>query len=123
METKMATKLDDVKVDAEMTKLDEVKVDAEMATKLDDEKMDTKSSFDEFKLYRLEDSEGKENTLLRVPKHIRGAGPDPTNNFNLLMADVSFSMHTSWPLVIDAWNDYIANQLVGKKILLEFWAN
>ena len=83
-----------------------------------DEAMEVDSICSDFQVYRLLASEdGQYSTLLQANKVTStSTGQNSANTFNLLMADVSYSMVQAWPAVIDSWNKHIKDKLIGKKI-------
>ena len=42
------------------------------------------------------------------------------NTFNIFMGDVSGSMNSFWPNVVEGWNIYIAPNLVGRTVIMTF---
>lgn len=73
-----------------------------------------------FRLYKLETSEGKQCSLLQAPTVLEGLGSNPSDTFNILMADVSSSMCSFWSHVVEGWTTYIENKLSGVTKLFVF---
>ncbi|MPC94224.1 hypothetical protein E2C01_089382 [Portunus trituberculatus] len=100
-----------------MTEKKDLKDMAMKTLQAEDEIMEVDSISSDFQIYRLLASEeGQYSTLVEANKVIAGNARQTANNFNLLMADVSYSMVQAWPDVIDSWNKNIKDKLTGKKI-------
>ncbi|XP_063886994.1 uncharacterized protein LOC135114818 isoform X2 [Scylla paramamosain] len=87
-----------------------------------DERMEVDSITSDFQVYRLLASEeGQCCSLLQAKREITSTNTSRSfNTFNLLMADVSFSMVNCWPAVISSWNENIKDKLTGTTKLYVF---
>ncbi|XP_045117428.1 uncharacterized protein LOC123508074 isoform X1 [Portunus trituberculatus] len=104
-----------------MTEKKDLKDMAMKTLQAEDEIMEVDSISSDFQIYRLLASEeGQYSTLVEANKVIAGNARQTANNFNLLMADVSYSMVQAWPDVIDSWNKNIKDKLTGTTKLYLF---
>lgn len=80
----------------------------------------------EFQLYVATESDGKEHTLLKAPQNL---DPKYTSKkdvllgddvFNIVMADVSGSMSSAWPRVVEGWSKHICYRLRGRTKIFVF---
>ena len=74
-------------------------------------------------LYRAIDKDGKEHSFLQAQQTVPSLlvssnGSTSTTGgdvFNILMADVSGSMSSYWPHVVQGWQEHVKDRLIGKK--------
>lgn len=71
-----------------------------------------------FRLCEVRELNGRAHTLLSVPRSLpfkpSSSNLTHTSNVvNILMADVSSSMHFCWKNVVAGWRDHIQNKLTG----------
>ncbi|XP_071514565.1 uncharacterized protein [Panulirus ornatus] len=80
---------------------------------------------EDFKLFRVTEADGKHHTLLQAPRslptHLSLVNAPPTHDaFNILMADVSGSMSSFWPYVVNGWQMSIQGKLTGRTKIFVF---
>lgn len=75
-------------------------------------------------LYALKEKKADGTTsvhsVLRMPSSLPGSSGPSSNTFNILMADVSGSMHSFWRHVQHYWNQHVAPNLVGHTKIFTF---
>ncbi|XP_069949281.1 uncharacterized protein [Cherax quadricarinatus] len=83
------------------------------------------ASDEDFQLFEMVELTGERHSLLLAPRslpsHLQPSDASPTTDvFNILMADISGSMHMYWPHVVSGWQKYIKDKLLGHTKIFVF---